>query len=96
LCFLLYNLFPSSRRIRYDVDHFSASLSCYCTSLKTCHQSTEIESRLWFGVPWLLDCRLWSVSAGVLFAGRLQLEISSCGHNILPYRANNIYGCSLL
>jgi hypothetical protein len=96
LCFPLYNLFLSKRRNRYDVDHFSASLSCYGTSLKTCYQSTEIESRLWFDVPWLLDCKLWSVSARMLFERRLLLELSLCVHIILPYRANNSYDCCLL
>ena len=52
---ILLSWFPcksylSRRSSRYDVDHFSASLSCYCASPKTCHHSTEIESRFWFGV----------------------------------------------
>jgi hypothetical protein len=50
LCFLLHISRFSSRRNRYDVDHFAASLSCYCASFKTWRQSTEIESHLWLGV----------------------------------------------
>ena len=51
-CFWIY-------RARYDVDHFITSLSCCCASIKTSHQSTKIESRLWSGVPCWADCRMW-------------------------------------
>ena len=49
----------SSLGNRHDVD-FSASLSCYCASLKTCHQSTQIESCLWPGVHCGFHCGLWT------------------------------------
>ena len=47
---------------------FVIVLHCYCTSLKTRHQSTEIESRLWFSVHCWFYCRLWSISTVMFYA----------------------------
>jgi hypothetical protein len=83
----------------YDVSHYSASLSCYRTSLKTCHQSTEIESRLWFGVHCWFYCWLWNRSAVVFHAAEWQScdENSLCiRNNRLHFGSNNIHDCSLL
>jgi hypothetical protein len=97
-----YNTFRlSSHRNMYDVDHVSASLSCYCASLEICHQSTEIESRLWFGVHCWFHCGLWT-SYAVLF--RAVERYPNCLsqkkfcllHILLLHFPNNIYGCSLL
>ena len=64
--YVIYFFQVNRLRNRYDVDDFSASSQCYCPSLKTCHQSTEIESRLWFIVHCWYYSGIWTSSAKIV------------------------------
>ena len=93
-----YRVFIQSR---YDVDNFITTLSCYCGSIKTCHQSAKIESCLWSGVPCWIDCSRRSRFAVMLYKVECHTQyVLEILFGILDFlrlfRSNNIYGFSLL
>ena len=72
-----------------------------CASIKTCHQSTEFESRLWSGVPCWADCRICGRCAAMFFKVECRVrclsEILLCILDVLRLcRSNNIHVSGLL